>query len=800
MDYRRLYEKSLIIAPRDRQDEFLSLRKTHPTLDFKLIDRDSFVNRANCLYDERALIYLLKKGKGYHEAKELLKAFAHFEENKAYTSPIILGYLPLFKELLEQGLLYKDPLPDADFANRHIVISGYHESSSISKSLSEAKNLDTCFDLIKKNDAFPVVNVFSSAFLELHAVFNRIASLLDNGVDISSIYLANVNESYAPMIETLSNLYGFAVDLPSFTSLYATSLGRDFLRLFDESDGKLDEAIDRLKESYSSSADFQTLYLKIKYFFIPELDKEKQKEIYVSILKELKTKKPSKSPAVRILNGNYAKEDSHVFYLDFSLESTPKTYNGSPIFDEAALKELGIPTSLERNTEEKKDFIDFLRSPSIEMVTFHEKHIANTSHLSSLVGDLKLEVKETKLSELRNPVEYSEEVSKAIGQSLIDKKKTYGLDDDFLGLYGKDSLTPYNNAFDIPKGGVSIDLGRDYAYSYSSIDEYYNCPFSFYVSHVLRIKDINSRSNTDLGTVAHATFDSFFKEVRKNNIFDEDDLQNLFDRTFEEEKQQFYDGINLKPSEIYLLNLFKRDLFKVALYIFHSEERIEQPHFYYEKEVFTKIGNVNVRGKLDKVITFGNENVAIIDYKTYEVDFSEDKLDFGLGMQLPIYSLLRKGDKELDNLQTAGLFISPIILSKKKELDIENASSYGPSLRLQGIFLDDKEALKSFGITFTGTSDYILGTTITSKGTYKNPGREKTEAEFESYEEKAKIKIEEADKAIHNVLFPIYPASSKKLKADGCLYCNFRAICYLKASQKHILVPGEVEEEEDEFE
>ena len=70
MDYRRLYEKSLIIAPRDRQDEFLSLRKTHPTLDFKLIDRESFVSRADYFYDERALIYLLKKGKGYYEAKQ----------------------------------------------------------------------------------------------------------------------------------------------------------------------------------------------------------------------------------------------------------------------------------------------------------------------------------------------------------------------------------------------------------------------------------------------------------------------------------------------------------------------------------------------------------------------------------------------------------------------------------------------------------------------------------------------------------------------------------------------------------
>ncbi len=797
MDYRRLYEKSLIIAPRDRQDEFLSLRKTHPTLDFKLIDRDSFVDRAAYQYDERALIYLLKKGKGYHEAKELLKAFTHFNENKAYTSPIILGYLPLFKELLEQGLLYKDPLPDADFAKRHIVISGYHESSSISKSLSEAKNLDTCFDLIKKNDAFPVVNVFSSAFLELHAVFNRIASLLDNGVDISSIYLANVNENHAPMIEVLSNLYGFAVDLPSYTSLYATSLGRDFLRLFDESDGKLDEVIDRLKESYSSSADFQALYLKVKYFFIPELDKEKQKEVYVSILKELKTKKPSKSPAVRILNGNYAKEDSHVFYLDFSLESTPKTYNGSPIFDEGALKELGIPTSLERNIEEKKDFIDFLRSPSIEMVTFHEKHIANTSHLSSLVGDLKLKVKEAKLSDDKKPIEYSKDVSKAIGQSLIDKKKTYGLDDVFLPLYGEDPLTPYDNSFDIPQGGVNINLGTNYAYSYSSIEQYFNCPFSFYVSHVLRIKDIKKRKNTDLGTLAHAAFDSFFKKVRENAISDEDDLRDLFDRVYEEEKLRLYDGANLKPSEVYLLNLSKKDLFKVAIYIFHSEERIDRPHFYYEKPIYTKIGNINLTGKIDKIITFAEENVVVIDYKTYGVDFSKDKLEFGLGMQLPIYSLLRKGDKELESFKTVGLFISPIALDKDKDTDSEDISSYGPSLRLRGIFLDDKDALKNFGITFGGTSDYIYGTTLTKKGTYWYPGRETTEEEFETYEEKAKTKIMEADKAIYDVVFPIYPATRKKLKVNGCEYCNFRAICYLRAYQKHILVPGEMEEKDE---
>ena len=82
MRKRLTYDNSLIIAPPLKQSELLEYKKEYPETRFTLIDKENFV-KWNCFkYDERAEIFLLRKGYRLSAVKEILRAFEYYDEAK----------------------------------------------------------------------------------------------------------------------------------------------------------------------------------------------------------------------------------------------------------------------------------------------------------------------------------------------------------------------------------------------------------------------------------------------------------------------------------------------------------------------------------------------------------------------------------------------------------------------------------------------------------------------------------------------------------------------------------------------
>ena len=788
--YRRLYENSLIIAPSLRQKELLRYRAAFPSASFKLISKEAFIHRADYQSDSRAEIYLIKKGYSYSVAKDILKAFAKYRSGKTYQSERLNSLIPLFEELLSLHYLFADFDPDGDLRGRHIVISGYADGSAIGKSLEEVKNLDTCFDLLPESKGYPKATRCRTIVEECHEVCYQIASMIDQGVDPSSIYIANYSEKYHFTLSLFAEYYGFTINLPSPSTYYSSPLGRGFLACFDEIEDA-DETIQKLRRGGFCGKSFEALCLLILTYQIEGLDKARQKEIYTELLKANSPSVDSFEPAVNLLNGYYAPEGSTVFFLDFSLGNSPKSLQKPAYFSENELLELGFSSLASQNEAEKNELLALLRSGAIALLSFHQRNFTENVFESPLIKDLGLKV----IEPAKKDVEFSDVYASLYGRGLLDKTRKYGMnslpDAKELQRYLPDDLKEYSNAFIYSDGSI---FHKPHSYSFSGIDNYFKCPFSFYVSNVLKLPQGPSRFSARIGDVFHLVLQERFDEkLAGEPPFDYD---RAWDKAVKEIEQDSQGPGPFTFTEKALLSNLKEDLAKIIHYIETKESDIKGLKRVTEYEVNAQIGGVPFYGKVDKAILFKGEKLyyAVIDYKTYAKAFEEKLLPFGLNMQLPIYSLLLNSVDDFKDATLAGVYFSPVTLSPATRAATD-INTYGKELRLVGLFLDNADALTAFGARFD-FPDYMAGSVKTKTGNYRYPGKYKTQEEFEEMAKTVTNNIARADKAIKEAQFPIHPAKWS-LKDNACSMCSLRPYCYRRNGDFNNLFTFEKKEEED---
>ena len=129
---RKLYEDAIIFTPRENFPFFYEYRNTYPDVDFKLLSIEDVEKMFSYSYDDRALIFLLKKGMNYDKANKTLKALSRMKKGKTYKDPYLNQIYPYFLELLDKGYLYNNEYPFEFFKNRNMVISGYGDASYLS--------------------------------------------------------------------------------------------------------------------------------------------------------------------------------------------------------------------------------------------------------------------------------------------------------------------------------------------------------------------------------------------------------------------------------------------------------------------------------------------------------------------------------------------------------------------------------------------------------------------------------------------------------------------------------------------
>jgi ATP-dependent helicase/nuclease subunit B len=260
---------------------------------------------------------------------------------------------------------------------------------------------------------------------------------------------------------------------------------------------------------------------------------------------------------------------------------------------------------------------------------------------------------------------------------------------------------------------------RNNQYSVTQLESYAKCPYQYFAERVLHLNTIEEPAEEleafELGSLIHSILFEFYTEIKKTGIT----VQAANDKDFNKAERLLFETAEKKISTLKLsssLSFFEKEKLlgiegnkrNSLLYLFLKQERESTGGFipkyfemiFGEKDNNTgdessadndfKIGDINIRGKIDRVDINEEEGLLkVIDYKLSGKKPTKDDIFSGISLQLPLYLYVAK---ELikaqlhNNLETYGAEIYSLKLSEKefgpKIIRIDNSRSKGKNVMI----------------------------------------------------------------------------------------------------------------------
>ena len=263
--------------------------------------------------------------------------------------------------------------------------------------------------------------------------------------------------------------------------------------------------------------------------------------------------------------------------------------------------------------------------------------------------------------------------------------------------------------------------------SQTRIEQYAECPFSFFCKNVLRLDDTHriTFGSTDIGTYTHAVLEHFYARYSRTEMADltDDAIRDEIERlTAEYIKALFPEGVTPPPR---LAHRFAR-IGSMAVRMvceLQNEARLSEfePLFFEYEPSAEDVSRpapllitladgtrVSLIGKIDRVDVYRsgeNAYLRVVDYKTGKKDFSLDDVARGKNLQMLIYLFtLWKSDRP-EFLRTLGsadgarplpagvVYLNLSLTNPRIEAP---ADTPPPLTKRSGLFLDTSEVLTAF--------------------------------------------------------------------------------------------------------
>lgn len=299
----------------------------------------------------------------------------------------------------------------------------------------------------------------------------------------------------------------------------------------------------------------------------------------------------------------------------------------------------------------------------------------------------------------------------------------------------------------------------DSVISPTAIEEFYRCPYRFFISKTLGVKEREEGevSSNETGTLMHDVFYNFIKGI--DGVDSEGKAKELYlsckEKVLNDERYKKYltsvlseNAVvsALEECEKHCKNLY--ELFNSSKFVTKKENL--------EKNVSLNVldGEVTLTGKIDRVDTF-DDYYRIIDYKTGKAEDDDGELFAGVKLQLWLYSLAIK-DRKL-----AGAYYYDV-KDNYKGID-KNATPI-----LKGKTLNDERVieLQDNKILTDGKSKFLPVTV--KDGMIAGAVSEET---LSSYQKYATIMCENAVNEMKKGT--IIPSAYE----GTCSYCKYKSIC-----------------------
>ena len=732
------------------------LKSINKLINIKFLSMNEFIKSYLFDYDEKTILYLIKKYNiNYEIALEYINNLYYIEDKK-YSSRKLNYLVDIKKDLINNNLLIFNNKFKRYIKNKEIIIYNYN-LSKFEKYLLKDLNIKIIDEKI--NNYKPLTYEFNDIEEEIEFVAIKISDLINDGVNINKIKLTNVNSDYINIINKIFNFYNLKINKFNNLPISSTVIGSIFL---DNLDSGIEEAIKTIEDYKETNTYNKIIDICNKYVWCDDLE-----DLKLLITHELKNTNIDNLKYTNMIEvvdyKNYSFKDEYVFMIGFNQGIIPVIYKDEDYITDD-IKPIYLDSTIEKNKKEKQYTIKCINNIKNLIITYKLKNSFNTFYPSNLIDELGCEVKK---EEINYRVSYSDIINKIKLANMYDNLIKFGTKDNNLSILSSNYNIPYNTyshkftGIDKNKINEYISKLPKFYLSYSSMDNYNKCAFRFYIEKILKLKDNEERFSVILGNLYHHVLElslkdeidinkEVYKYIDDNNIELNNSNKFFVDKTIE----------NIK----FVLEIIKKQNSFSNLNKIETEKKIEIP----------LKDNIYFLGFIDKIVydVINNQTIAsIIDYKTYVKKPSLKYIESGIGLQLPTYMYLAKN--EYKNIRFAGFYLQNILLDNKDKEEKEK------SLKLIGYSNLDKDILKEFDNNYMDSS-VIEGIKTNNDGNFSSNSLKKM-LKDEDIDKIISITKQKIEETINNVLDSKYDINPKYDNLNiGCEFCRYKDLCYMK--------------------
>lgn len=748
-------KEKIIICPNEEKMNILDKYSNDEKLyNIKFMTKQEYIDNYYYSYDERALEYLMNK---YDYNLDVCKVYLSnlyvIDITKDYKNNKLKLLKNIKKELLDNNLLEENKAFKDYLNNKEIIVKNYYDLDLYEEKVLNYKKEEKEYNLNTK------VVKCDTLEEEVNQVCLSIIELLNKNIDINKIFIGNVSSDYLYTINKLFKYYKIPINLDMNNSIYSTKVVNDYLNnnILDlESNDKITKKLVNVISSLS----------------MLDQSKDSYKKILKDKLKNTSIGNNRLSNAVNVIdiNKRSINDDEYVFVLGFNQDNLPVINKDIDFITDNMKDEVPMYTTKEKNIRNKKSLIEILSNIKNLYISYKLRSPFSTFYPSSLINELNLEVIEPKVDNHA----YSNIYNKLrLGEKLDNYYKYKEKDNELLILNNHYNI-PYNvysNKFSgIDNKKYIESINKPLNMSYSSMNEYSECAFKYYVKNILKLSVYEEKFPAFLGSLYHRLL-----SIYKRTNFD-----------YEKEFNIYLENRELSFKEKVLLIKIKEDLKDLIESLKKQQLLTGYDNEYLEKKLEVPIDNKKIsvifKGFVDKIMYYKEvEDIyySIIDYKTGYIDTNIEPLKYGLHMQLPVYLYLIRNSHIFSKPHFTGIYYQNILFNyPTSTTEEEYLKTIKDRLKLQGYSTDNVDILERFDSTYT-KSDYIKSMSYSEeKGFSSNTKLINDETLNNMIEYTSKIIDKTIDKILDNK-FDINPKNYNG-KNISCEFCEYKDICYMK--------------------
>jgi len=580
--------EALIICSNEKKELLLKeIEKKKELYNIKFMTLNEFKNEYFYKYNVTIYPYMMEKYNiSFSTCKEYLDNMYYIDLDKDYESVKIELLKKIKKDLVDNNYLIFNNRFDK-FLKRKKIFIDYDILDPCMINIFKKYNSE----FINKKEEEKILEVYPYNDIEeeVNNVILKIIDLINKNVSLNNIYLTNVDKEYYYILKKLFKLYNIPLELNENISINSSLFVQEYFSL-----KKIPELTNENKEVVEKFINLLNKYVEIndsKYY--KSIIKEELKTTYI------KNKRYKESIKVKDFEQLEINDNSYLFVLGFNEGSLPKLVKDEDFLSDIDKKELGIITSNEMNTLKRKSV--YKKLTRIKNINISYKHhgFSEETYKSSMIEDYDMK----EINDIKESYTNSDNYNirkQAIMLDNFNKYKEENINlNKLINTYGNKKYNTYNHLFT----GILKENNRELKLSYTSLNSYNLCPFSYYIKYILKIDPFEETFEAFVGNLYHYIFSVCYKEN--------------FD--FEETFNNYIEKRILTPKENFLLKRLKKELILIVQALKEQKMYTDFKESYCEKMIELKItDNVTFKGIIDKLMYYKNLNdtyYAVVDYK-----------------------------------------------------------------------------------------------------------------------------------------------------------------------------------------